>query len=295
MAPSKGAPLWRSVATGASRLGTCQGLPPKWDHSSRSADCLTPRDNFAIQSFDRVVSSGRPSVNRMTPEKDECPPCGGLRRDTRGGARRRARWRGPGRVVCESGRARHDPRRRGACGLPGVRDGPGLPIIRPRAGTFVYDADEIERCFGRFIVPANSARTASSPVPYAPMAPSTVRRWRHCNARRPSALHLPSRLRCDARSSGSTRHAHHARRRRVLTSGGATTALEGVPQIARLVQQAASRLIVIAAGSVRAHNVREIVERTNVQEVHARLKSVDAVRSVVDALRRDNHGTDEGR
>jgi len=173
---------------------------------------------------------------------------------------------------------------------------PVFPIIRPRAGTFVYDADEIETMLRQ----VHRARQlgAHGIVSGALRADGAVHREALAALQR-AAAPLPFTFH---RAFDVTRDQAEALDTlitlgvaRVLTSGGATTALEGVPQIARLVQQAASRLIVIAGGSVRAHNVREIVERTNVQEVHARLKSVDAVRSVVDALRRDNHGTDEGR
>jgi copper homeostasis protein len=61
---------------------------------------------------------------------------------------------------------------------------------------------------------------------------------------------------------------------RVLTSGGAATALEGADSIARLVDQARGRIIVMAGGGVRENNVREIIARTGVSEVHARISAV---------------------
>ena len=57
---------------------------------------------------------------------------------------------------------------------------------------------------------------------------------------------------------------------RVLTSGGAPTALEGVATIRRMVEVAGASLIIMAGGGVRARNVRELVERTGVIELHAR-------------------------
>jgi len=61
---------------------------------------------------------------------------------------------------------------------------------------------------------------------------------------------------------------------RVLTSGGAPTAQEGADSIARLVDQARGRIIVMAGGGIRENNVREIIARTGVSEVHARIGSV---------------------
>lgn len=64
--------------------------------------------------------------------------------------------------------------------------------------------------------------------------------------------------------------------KRVLTSGGARTALNGADTIARLVEQARGRIIVVAGGGVRENNVREIIDRTGVTEVHARITSTAA-------------------
>jgi len=58
---------------------------------------------------------------------------------------------------------------------------------------------------------------------------------------------------------------------RVLTSGGAPTAADGAPALARLVRRAAGRIAVLAGGTVRASNVRALVEATGVTEVHARI------------------------
>ena len=70
---------------------------------------------------------------------------------------------------------------------------------------------------------------------------------------------------------------------RVLTSGGAPTAVDGVSTLANLVRQAGSRIVVMAGGGIREENVRKIVSESGVQEIHARLtgsfvKTVEAVR-----------------
>ena len=73
---------------------------------------------------------------------------------------------------------------------------------------------------------------------------------------------------------------------RVLTSGGRAAAIEGADQLARLVEHAAGRITIMAGGNVRAPNVRGLVARTRVQEVHARCNT-DARRiaDIVSALR----------
>lgn len=58
---------------------------------------------------------------------------------------------------------------------------------------------------------------------------------------------------------------------RVLSSGGARTAREGVATLAALVAQAGDRLVVMAGGGVREENVGEIIDRASVREVHVRL------------------------
>ncbi len=55
---------------------------------------------------------------------------------------------------------------------------------------------------------------------------------------------------------------------RVLTSGGAPTALAGADALAGLVRAAGGRVTVLAGGGVRPDTVAELVTRTGVREVH---------------------------
>jgi copper homeostasis protein len=57
---------------------------------------------------------------------------------------------------------------------------------------------------------------------------------------------------------------------RVLTSGGAPTALDGADAIATLVGRAAGGIAVIAGGAIREDTIQEIVRRARVAEVHVR-------------------------
>lgn len=57
---------------------------------------------------------------------------------------------------------------------------------------------------------------------------------------------------------------------RVLTSGGAPTALDGADDLAELVRLAGDRIVVLAGGGVRPGSVAEVIERTGVREVHLR-------------------------
>lgn len=64
--------------------------------------------------------------------------------------------------------------------------------------------------------------------------------------------------------------------RSVLTSGGKPTAEAGAEELAALVARAAGRVAIIAGGSVRAGNVRALLERTRVPDVHLRAMRPDA-------------------
>jgi len=61
---------------------------------------------------------------------------------------------------------------------------------------------------------------------------------------------------------------------RVLTSGGANTALEGAPRISALVSQARGRIGIVAGGGIRENNVHEVIALSGVNEVHARISSI---------------------
>jgi copper homeostasis protein len=55
---------------------------------------------------------------------------------------------------------------------------------------------------------------------------------------------------------------------RVLTSGGASTAMQGTEEIRRLVERAVDRITVVAAGGIRPENVSDLLESTRCRAVH---------------------------
>lgn len=60
---------------------------------------------------------------------------------------------------------------------------------------------------------------------------------------------------------------------RLLTSGGEPTSIEGQKTIALLVQKAAGRIVVMPGSGIKPENVRSLVDRTGVKEVHVGLRS----------------------
>ncbi|MGY3038571.1 copper homeostasis protein [Rhodanobacter sp. TND4EL1] len=59
---------------------------------------------------------------------------------------------------------------------------------------------------------------------------------------------------------------------RVLTSGGAATAVDGAAQIRALVIQAADRIEVMPGAGITAHNIAELAMRTAAHQFHASAK-----------------------
>jgi copper homeostasis protein len=148
---------------------------------------------------------------------------------------------------------------------------PVVVMIRPRGGGFVYTEDEIG-AMTRDIELAGE-RSISGIVTGALTSDGhiDIERTRTLVS---AAAGLPVTFH---RAFDSTRNLPDALEQliqigvsRVLTSGGAATALEGVATIAELVDQARAWISIIAGGGIREHNVRGVIAQTGVREVHAR-------------------------
>ena len=60
---------------------------------------------------------------------------------------------------------------------------------------------------------------------------------------------------------------------RILTSGGAATAIEGVATVRSLVEAARGRVTIMACGGIDHQNVQAVVETTAVREIHVGLRT----------------------
>jgi copper homeostasis protein len=162
---------------------------------------------------------------------------------------------------------------------------PVFVMIRPRGGDFLYDDAELTVMM-RDIMAAKKAGAhgiVSGVLNHVGLVDrEATRRLVECAAPLPFTFHRAIDLTPDLMQALDTLGAVGVSR--VLTSGGASSASVGAGMIANLVRRAASRIMIIAGGSVRADNVEEIVERTGVREVHARPV---ASRSVARARVRD--------
>jgi copper homeostasis protein len=146
---------------------------------------------------------------------------------------------------------------------------PFFPIIRPRGGHFVYAAYEIETmakdvrlakdlgCEGvviGFLTADNQVDRALTSRFVELAYPMDVTFHRAFDSV-PDQLEALETL-IDA---GCTR---------ILTSGAKSTAVEGIEQIARLIDAADDRIIIMPGGGVRSSNLEELAQKTGAREFH---------------------------
>jgi copper homeostasis protein len=149
---------------------------------------------------------------------------------------------------------------------------PVFVIIRPRGGGFVYSDDELD-VMRRDIVAARGL--GADGVVIGALRPDATVHNEHTTSLVDVAGDMPvtfHRAFDFVPDPGSALEVLvSAGIRRILSSGGAPTAREGVSVLASLVRQAGDRLVVMAGGGVREENVREVVDGSGVREVHVRL------------------------
>jgi copper homeostasis protein len=143
------------------------------------------------------------------------------------------------------------------------------PIIRPRGGDFLFDKDDFEvmmhdallckqiGCDGIVIGLLNEDGTidkkrTSKLVELAYPLGVTFHRAFDCAINPHEALEDIINCGCE----------------RILTSGQQPTALEGSSLINELIKQADSRIIIMPGSGIRASNIIDVAQQTNVEEFH---------------------------
>lgn len=147
-------------------------------------------------------------------------------------------------------------------------------LVRPRVGDFLYSNDEFD-VMNRDILLAKQLGANGIAIGILDVDGNVD------NARTGALVNLVHPLRVTFhRAFDMTRDPDSALESvvqtgcdRVLTSGAAKSGVKGIEAIRHLVNAAKDRIRVVAAGSIREDNVRRIVARTGVREIHAALQT----------------------
>jgi copper homeostasis protein len=175
--------------------------------------------------------------------------------------------------------------------IAAVREHVGLPLlvmIRPRAGSFVYSKGELDR-MRRDVELASELGVAGVVLGVLDaddrVDAGATRMLVDVAGALPVTFHRAIDRTPDILSAAETLASLGVAR--VLTSGAAPTAIEGVETLASLVRRVGDRLGIVAGGGVRSDNAHDIVTRSGVRDVHARCGGVAArIRAIRSSLPR---------
>ena len=169
-------------------------------------------------------------------------------------------------------------------------------LVRPRAGDFVYSEAEVSTMLHDIQQAARvgaSAIVSGAVTQGGEVDAAVTTRLVEASGALPFTFHRAFDVLRDPFATLPLLHRLGVRR--VLTSGGAPTADEGVAVLRRLVEQAAPLPLIILPGrGVNRHNVRHIIDTTGATEIHGscsatlpdgrRQTSADEVRAVLKSL-----------
>lgn len=168
-----------------------------------------------------------------------------------------------------------------ALALQGLTPSPGLmaiaaeapvpvyALIRPRPGDFVYDAGDLEAVF-RDIDATRDAGLAGvaigASLPSGELDAEVLAMLTAHAEDLGLTLHRAFDLTPDPAAALET--AIDLGFERILTSGGALTAMAGATTLKTLVERADGRIAILAGAGINPSNVTQILARTGVREVH---------------------------
>lgn len=184
-----------------------------------------------------------------------------------------------------------------SAGMIETAAGMGIPVqvlIRPREGDFVYDEDEV-LCMQRDI--RHAKRLGVHGVVIGALKPDgsidseTVRRL----VSEAEGLSITFHRAFDvcAQPLEALEQIIALGCHRLLTSGQAPTAEQGIPLLKELVEQAAGRIIIMPGAGVNPQNAHRILTETGAREIHGSLRTADhtdaeQVRAVVNSFKSSN-------
>ena len=148
----------------------------------------------------------------------------------------------------------------------------GCPVhmmIRPRAGDFAYSEDDLDLMVEE--IGAAIARGAAGVVvgalrPDGRLDREALARFRDAARGATIVLHRAIDLVPDP--VAAVREAIALGYDKILSSGGALSAVEGITTLAAMVAAAGERLSIIAGAGVRPNNVARVIAGTGVREIH---------------------------
>jgi copper homeostasis protein len=150
---------------------------------------------------------------------------------------------------------------------------PVFVIVRPRGGDFFYSGDEFQ-VMKRDIAAARAHGVHGVALGILSQhGPVDMERTRELiELARPMGVTFHRAIDLAPQMEEALEQVIDAGADRILTSGGAPSALEGIDQITRLVKGAEHRIGVMICGKVREDNIAEIAGKTRAVEFHASLR-----------------------
>lgn len=148
---------------------------------------------------------------------------------------------------------------------------PGVEVhamVRPRAGDFAYDAAELALAIdeGRALVAAGVHGLVFGACRRGTLDRNVLAAWVRAFPGTPLTLHRAIDLVDDP--AAAVEQAVALGFARILSSGGAPTAMAGAATLRRMVEVAAGRCAIAAGAGVRADRVQALVAATGVGHVH---------------------------
>lgn len=146
-------------------------------------------------------------------------------------------------------------------------------MIRPRAGDFLYSADEFSIMKDDIALAAQSGVDGVVFGLLTPEGEVDIARTRELvDLARPMEVTFHRAIDLSRDIVASVRNVIHAGVTRVLTSGGEASAVQGRHNIHNMVQAAAGAVTIMAGAGVRAANAEQLLRETGVRDLHASLR-----------------------
>lgn len=142
-------------------------------------------------------------------------------------------------------------------------------LIRPRGGDFCYDTSELQVMRSDITTARKQGAHAvviGALTPAGRVDEAALSGLLEAAGSMPVTFHRAIDMALDPISAVELLKQYAVKR--ILTSGGRPTALQGATVIRQMVSEAGDELTILAGGGVRAHNVAQLVKLTQVEEVH---------------------------